>query len=71
MLLIDVRPQLYYRLGHIDEAESLPLVKYNKSIATKRQILDTALKSGKIIVLYCQNVNCPDTHKTGLINYAI
>ncbi len=65
-LLIDVRPPLYYRLGHIDGAESLPFIKYDKIITSKRAILDAAVKSGKIIVLYCQNVNCPDAHKTGL-----
>lgn len=65
-LIIDVRPPLYYRLGHIDGAESLPLIKYDKIIESKRTLLDAAAKSGKVIVLYCQNINCPDAHKTGL-----
>jgi len=64
-LLIDVRPPLYYRLGHIDGAESLPLIRYDKLIDSKRPMLDAAVKANKIIVLYCQNVNCPDAHKLG------
>lgn len=64
--MIDVRPPLYYRLGHIDGAASMPLIKYDKIIAANRPLLDAAIKSGKVIVLYCQNTNCPDAHKTGL-----
>lgn len=64
--LIDVRPSLFYRLGHIDDAENMALIKYDKIIDLKRPLLDSAVKSGKVIVLYCQNVDCPDAHKMGL-----
>lgn len=66
VLVVDVRPPLYYRLGHIEGAGSLPLVKYDKTIAAKRPWLDAAVKGGKHIVLYCQNSHCPDAHKTAL-----
>lgn len=65
-VVIDVRPPLYYRLGHINGAESMPLIKYDKIIAAKRPQLDAAVKDGKVIVLYCQNSNCPDAHKTAV-----
>ncbi|BDS04963.1 hypothetical protein NT6N_00030 [Oceaniferula spumae] len=64
--VIDVRPPLYYRLGHIDGADSMPLIKFDKVIASKRPQLDAAVKAGKVIVLYCQNSNCPDAHKTAV-----
>ena len=66
VLLIDVRPPLYYRLGHIDGAENFPLIKYDKVLVEKRPLLEGALKAGQVIVLYCQDENCPDAHKTGL-----
>ena len=66
VFLVDVRPPLYHRLGNIEGSDSLPLIKYDKTIEMKRLVLDTAVKEGKVIVLYCQNINCPDAHKTGV-----
>lgn len=34
--LIDTRPPLYFRFGHIDVANSLPLIKYDKVILEKK-----------------------------------
>ncbi|MBK1856018.1 rhodanese-like domain-containing protein [Verrucomicrobiaceae bacterium 5K15] len=65
-VVYDVRPPLFYRLGHIDGAESMPLIKYDKIIAEKRPQLDAAIKAGKLIILYCQNSNCPDAHSTAV-----
>ena len=48
--LIDTRPPLYFRLGHIDVANSLPLIKYDKVILEKKPQIEAALKAGKIIV---------------------
>lgn len=63
LYLIDTRPPLFFRLGHIDGANSLPLIKYDKAILDKKPQIDAASKAGKVIVAYCQNVNCPDAHK--------
>ncbi len=61
--LIDTRPPLFFRLGHIGGANSLPLIKYDKALASQRAQLDAAAKSGKPIVTYCQNTHCPDAHR--------
>ncbi|MBT8043991.1 MAG: hypothetical protein KJO79_03490 [Verrucomicrobiae bacterium] len=63
VLIIDTRPPLFYRLGHIHGATNLPLIKYAKIIQEKRPEIDAAVQAGKILVTYCQNVNCPDAHK--------
>ncbi|MFK7909045.1 MAG: rhodanese-like domain-containing protein [Akkermansiaceae bacterium] len=63
--LIDVRPPLYFRLGHIDGAVNFPLIKYDKRLAEQLPNIEQAIKAGKTVVLYCQNVNCPDAYKTG------
>ena len=47
--LIDTRPPLYFRLGHIDGANSLPLIKYDKVILEKKPQIEDALKPVKII----------------------
>lgn len=60
VLLVDCRPMIFYRMGHIDGAINLPLKKYTKSINMIRADFDRALTERKIIVLYCQNIDCPD-----------
>ena len=37
-------------MGHIDVANSLPLIKYDKVILEKKPQIEAALKAGKIIV---------------------
>ena len=60
ILLVDCRPPIFYRMGHIDDAINLPLKKYVKSIGMIRAHFDHALTERKVIVLYCQNIDCPD-----------
>ena len=62
VLLVDCRPQLYYRLGHIDSAINLPYKKYEVSLEKIMKRLDQGLAERKVIVLYCQNYNCPDAY---------
>lgn len=69
--LIDVRPPLFYRLGHIDGAVNFPLRKYDAMLPKHHPLIKSALKEGKVVVLYCQNLNCPDAYKTAtkLVKY--
>ena len=60
VLLVDCRPTIFYRMGHIDDAINLPLKKYAKSANMIRTHFDHALTERKVIVLYCQNMDCPD-----------
>lgn len=62
ILLLDSRPALYYRMGHIEEAVSLPLKKYDTAIESHRKLIEQALADNKVVVLYCQNVKCPDAY---------
>ena len=60
--LVDCRPPIFYRMGHIGGAVNFPLKKYTSTLPTQQPFLDAAVKSGKVIVLYCQNVDCPDAY---------
>jgi len=60
VLLVDCRPPIFYRMGHIDDAINLPLKKYAKSINVIKTHFDHALTERKVVVLYCQNIDCPD-----------
>jgi len=60
VLLVDVRPSLFYAMGHIPEAVSLPKKRYAAEYPKKKSALDEALAAGRVIVLYCTNVECPD-----------
>ncbi|MGB2403526.1 MAG: rhodanese-like domain-containing protein [Akkermansiaceae bacterium] len=62
VLLIDCRPGLYYRMGHIDDAINLPYRKLSARIGKFVEQLDKGLAENKVIVLYCQNYNCPDAY---------
>ena len=60
VLLVDCRPPIFYRMGHIDDAINLPLKKYAKSINMIKTHFDHGLAERKVLVLYCQNIDCPD-----------
>ena len=75
VLLVDCRPPIFYHMGHIDSAISWPLKKFDKVIGTQKLELQSALKAGKVVVLYCQNIKCPDAHimaeKLSALGYAV
>lgn len=62
VLLVDCRPGLFYRLGHIKGALNMPLKKYQAMNNANKAHFDRALADGRIIVFYCQNLNCPDAY---------
>ena len=62
ILLIDTRAPIFYRLGHIDGAYSLPLKSFEKSFYVSKSILDSAETGGKKIVIYCQSEKCTDSY---------
>ena len=63
ILLIDTRPSVFYNLGHIDGAHSLPLKSFEKSFENSRSTLDAAVVAGKKIIIYCQSEKCSDSYK--------
>ena len=62
ILLIDTRSPIFYKLGHIDGAYSLPLKSFEKKFDASKSTLDSAKKEGKQIVIYCQSEKCPDSY---------
>lgn len=62
VLLIDCRPLIFYRMGHIESAINLPLKSYDSVIRDRKKLLDRAVASQQVIVLYCQNTECPDAY---------
>ena len=60
VLLVDVRPGMFYRLGHIPGAVSLPKKSFAARFPGRKADLDAAVAAGKVVVLYCTNVECPD-----------
>ncbi len=63
ILLIDTRPPIFYKLGHIDGAHSLPLKSFEKSFVASKSIIDDAKSAGKKIVIYCQSEKCQSSDK--------
>ncbi|MFC4994487.1 rhodanese-like domain-containing protein [Rubritalea tangerina] len=59
--LLDTRPPIFFNLGHIEGAHSLPLKTFDKSYQESKGVLDTAKSSGKVIVIYCQSEKCKDS----------
>lgn len=63
IFLIDTRPTIFYNLGHIDGAHSLPLKSFDKSFSKNQSAIDAALAEGKKLVIYCQSEKCTDSNK--------
>lgn len=59
-LVYDVRPALFYHLGHIPGALSWPKGKFDSSLAVHTPELVAAAKAGQSVVLYCTDHDCPD-----------
>lgn len=60
VLLVDVRPSLFYAMGHISGAVSLPKKTFEASWPGRKEQLEAAVAAGKVVVLYCTNEQCPD-----------
>ncbi len=65
ILLVDVRPMLFYGLGHMPGAVSMPRKSFPLSLIKRQAEIDAAVEAGKVVVLYCTNVDCPDGYSVG------
>ncbi len=64
VLLVDVRPSFFFKLGHIPGALSLPLKSFDSVFPDIRPQIDAARNAGSLVVLYCANEECPDSLTT-------
>ena len=64
VLVVDVRPAFFFRLGHIRGAVNLPLKNFESGMGTFRKTLENAIRTGKEIVFYCVDESCPDSLTT-------
>ncbi len=60
VLIYDVRPLLYYKLGHIPNAISFPKSNFEKDIEKHEPQITKAIKNRTPVVLYCTDLACPD-----------
>ncbi|MFN4992561.1 MAG: rhodanese-like domain-containing protein [Akkermansiaceae bacterium] len=59
-LIFDVRPLIFYKMGHIDGAISFPKADFDKSIDKQETLIKNAIKNQIPVVLYCTDLACPD-----------
>lgn len=59
-LIFDVRPLIYYKMGHIPGAISFPKENFDKDIAKNEALIKSANKNQKPVVVYCTDLACPD-----------
>lgn len=59
-VVYDVRPGLFYRMGHIPGAVAFSGKAFGERFPQEQPALDAAVAAGKVIVLYCTNLDCPD-----------
>jgi len=58
-LILDARPEIFYRLGHIPSAMSLPRDDFEKQYQALRSTLQTY--RDKSLVVYCSSSDCHDS----------
>ncbi len=59
-LVLDARPSFVHQFGHIPGAINLPKSRCAEAIAKRDAELRGAIAAGKMIVVYCTGLNCPD-----------
>jgi rhodanese-related sulfurtransferase len=65
-LIFDARPGFLHALGHIPGAISLPKTNCDEAIANREAEIKAALAEGKVIVVYCSSLTCPDARTVAI-----
>ena len=65
-LILDARPEIFHRLGHVPGALSLPREDFEASFALHRNHLEA--DKGALVVIYCSGSSCEDS---GLVRKAL
>lgn len=59
-LIFDVRPTIFYKMGHIPRAISFPKSNFDKDIEKHEVLIKNAIKNQTPVVIYCTDLACPD-----------
>ncbi len=59
-LIFDVRPTIFYKMGHIPGAISFPKDSFEKDIGKNEVLIQNATKNQTPVVIYCTDLACPD-----------
>ena len=59
VIIVDARPEVFYRSGHIPGSISLPRDDFEAGYARRSEMLEA--KKGSIIVIYCSGSSCGDS----------
>jgi rhodanese-related sulfurtransferase len=60
VLTFDVRPVIFYKMGHIPGAISFPKSNFDADIKKHETLIDNAHKNQTPVVIYCTDLACPD-----------
>lgn len=58
-VVVDARPEVFHRLGHVPGALSLPVKDFQASYAKRRSRLEA--DKGALVVIYCSSDACEDS----------
>lgn len=59
-LIYDVRPKMFYKMGHIPGAISWPKADYDRDLSNQIPPIQAANTGNTPVVLYCTDLECPD-----------
>jgi len=59
-LIYDVRPALFYSIGHIPNAISFPKDYFEEAISKHKPEIEAANKNNTPVIVYCTDAKCPD-----------
>ena len=62
-IILDVRPNLFYQIGHIKGAINLQIKEFEQDYKKHKELLKSAKPTQKEVVLYCAGPHCPDASK--------
>lgn len=63
-LVFDVRPNIFYKLGHIPHAYSLQEKEFDADFVKAKPLIEESLAKGHKIIVYCSGSHCSDAGKT-------
>lgn len=58
-IVLDARPEIFYRLGHVPEAISLPREDFENAYSKYKSLLE--FNKERTIVVYCSESSCEDS----------